>query len=170
MLSPSITKEQRRYTMSDLIKESTILPKSNYLLVDKKILPSYYEKVIEARTLLTSGKIKDVSEAVKAVGISRSTYYKYKDYIFTTNADTDGRKAVISFTLSHKPGILGEVLAVLSERGANILTITQNLPINSKAHVVMSLDVSCLKIEVDLLIKEINSIDKVSGTKLISIE
>ena len=143
---------------------------SKYLLVDKKILPDYYEKVIEARTLLSSGKIKDVSEAVKEVGISRSTYYKYKDYIFTTNSDTEGRKAVISFTLSHKPGILSEVLGKLSDEGANILTITQNLPINSKAHVVMSLDVSRLKTEVEALIKDINSIDKVSGTKLISIE
>lgn len=143
---------------------------SKYLLVDKCILPPYYDKVIEARILLSSGKIKDVSEAVKEVGISRSTYYKYKDYIFTTNSDTDGRKAVISFTLSHKPGILSEVLAKLSDEGANILTITQNLPINSKAHVVMSLDVSGLKCDIELLVKEINAIDKVSGTKLISIE
>lgn len=41
----------------------------NFLLVDKSILPDYYEKVIEARALLSSGKIKDVSEAVKQVGI-----------------------------------------------------------------------------------------------------
>ena len=104
---------------------------SKYLLVDKKILPEYYEKVIEARTLLASGKIKDVSEAVRAVGISRSTYYKYKDYIFTTNADTGGRKAIISFTLSHKPGILSEVLKCLSSYGANILTTSPpiDLPI-----------------------------------------
>ena len=143
---------------------------SKYLLVDKKILPSYYEKVIEARTLLSSGKIKDVSEAARAVGISRSTYYKYKDFIFTTNSATEGRKAVISFTLSHKPGILSEVLGKLSDEGANILTITQNLPINSKAHVVLSLDVSSLKTEIEVFIKEINAIDKVSGTKLVSIE
>ena len=120
--------------------------------------------------MLSSGKIKDVSEAVREVGISRSTYYKYKDYIFTTNTDTDGRKAIISFTLSHKPGILSEVLTKLSERGANILTITQNLPINSRAHVVMTLDISCLALELEDLLKEINSINKVSGTKLISVE
>ena len=152
-------KEQKKFMMN-----------SKYLLVDKKILPPYYEKVIEARTLLSSGKIKDVSEAVKEVGISRSTYYKYKDYIFTTNSDTDGRKAVISFTLSHKPGILNVVLGKLSEDGANILTITQNLPINSKAHVVMSLDVSGLKKDVECMTKEINTIDGVSGTKLVSNE
>lgn len=143
---------------------------SKYLLVDKKILPSYYEKVIEARTLLSSGKVKDVSIAVREVGISRSTYYKYKDYVFATNSDTEGRKAIISFTLAHKPGILSEVLGKISESGANILTITQNLPINSKAHVILTLDVSSLDVDLDELLKTVNSINKVSGTKLISIE
>ena len=50
---------------------------SKYLVVDKSILPGYYEKVEEARKLLESGKVKDVSQAAKQVGISRSTYYKY---------------------------------------------------------------------------------------------
>ncbi len=143
---------------------------SKYLLVDKQILPSYYEKVIEARSLLASGKVKDVSDAAKSVGISRSTYYKYKDYLFATNSDVDGRKAIISFTLSHKPGILSEVLTKLSENGANILTITQNLPVNSKAHVVLTLDVSELTQEISPLLKEINSINGVSGSKLIAVE
>ena len=144
--------------------------KDNYLLVDKSILPDYYEKVIEARTLLASGKYKDVSEAVRAVGISRSTYYKYKDYIFTLNDTTECRKAVLSFSLLHKTGILREVIAKLSEHGANILTITQNLPIQSLAHVVVLLDLSHVKISVEALTDVLNSIDGVSGARTISIE
>jgi len=145
--------------------------RSKYLLVDKSILPDYYEKVIEARTLISSGKVSDVSEAVKIVGISRSTYYKYKDYVFPTNTDTECRKAVLSFTLSHKAGLLGEVLGKLSEIGANILTITQNMPINSRAHVVASLDISCIAVaHPEELISILNGIDGVTGTKLISIE
>ena len=143
---------------------------NKYLLVDKKILPSYFEKVIEARELLASGATKDVTEAVKIVGISRSTYYKYKDYVFATNSALDGRKAIISLSLSHKPGILSKVLTMLSENGANILTITQNLPINARAHVILTLDVSGLMCEVEALVKNINKIEKVGGAKLISIE
>ncbi len=142
----------------------------NFLLVDKSILPDYYEKVIEARALLSSGKIKDVSEAVKKVGISRSTYYKYKDYVFALNPDLECRKAVISFTLSHKTGILSEVLGVFSECGTNILTISQNPPINSQAHVVISLDISHLILDADALIGKLSDIDGVFGARLISIE
>lgn len=142
----------------------------NFLLVDKSILPDYYEKVIEARALLSSGKIKDVSEAVKQVGISRSTYYKYKDYIYEPSADSECRKSVVSFTLPHRPGVLGEVLQIFSEYGANILTITQNPPIHECAHVVVSLDISHLLLSADSLMEKICAIDGVFGAKIISIE
>ena len=73
--------------------------KSKYLLVDKEILPECYLKVMEAKELLLGGKAKDVTEATKITGIARSTYYKYKDYVFSPNADTECRKAVISFSV-----------------------------------------------------------------------
>ena len=141
-----------------------------YLLVDKTILPSCYEKVVEARALISSGQVKDISDAVKRAGISRSTYYKYKDYVFALNTDTECRKAVITFTLSHKAGMLGEVLKKFSEVGANILTITQNLPINSKAHVVTSIDISLMKCDINNLIVQINDIAGVSSARLVAIE
>ena len=144
--------------------------KHKYLLIDTSILPDCYEKVIEARALLSAGKVKDVSEATKIVGISRSTYYKYKDYVFALNSDTECHKAILSFTLSHKTGVLGDVLKVLSENGANILTISQNLPINSQAHVVVTLDISHLASGTEDLVNKINEVDGATGTKLISVE
>ena len=80
--------------------------KSDFLIVHKKILPVYYEKVLEARQLVESGAVRDVSAAVRAVGISRSTYYKYKDFIYSPDNGDAGRKAVISMQLSHEIGVL----------------------------------------------------------------
>lgn len=144
--------------------------KSRFLLVDKEILPECYLKVMEAKELLLSGKAKDISEASKIIGIARSTYYKYKDYVFTPNSDTECRKAVISFTLFHKSGILSEVLNFISEKGANILTITQNLPVNKRANVVLSLDVSQLKNDITEILDELGAKDGVTSTKLLAIE
>ena len=143
---------------------------NKYLIIDKAILPTYYEKVIEARSMVENGRAKDVSDAVRKVGISRSTYYKYKDFVFAPNHDSIGRKAVIAFNLAHRAGALSEVLAVLSENGANILTITQNLPINGKAHVLLSFDTASLSREIELLLSQIGAIKGVTGTKLIAIE
>jgi chorismate mutase len=143
---------------------------SKYLLVDKQILPSYYEKVIEARSLLTSGNVKDVSEAAKAVGISRSTYYKYKDYIYSPGSGDAGRKAVISMLLSHEIGVLSTVLNKLSALDVNVLTISQNLPIRDIASVLMTLDVSKMNTTVEETIQTLNSITGVENLSLVAIE
>ena len=113
-----------------------------FLIVSKEILPDYYDKVIEARNLLSEGKVKGVSEAVKMVGISRSTYYKYKDFVFTPSENSMGRKALISVMLAHKKGALSEVLNYISSVNGNILTINQNIPINDVASVIISIDIS----------------------------
>ena len=105
----------------------------NYLIIHKSILPEYYSKVLEVRHLMESGKVRDVSQAVKDVGISRSTYYKYKDYILEPSEMAGGRKAVLSMMLAHAPGVLSALLSRISDAGASVLTITQSLPIHNRA-------------------------------------
>ena len=144
--------------------------RSKYLLVDREMLPECYLKVMDAKELILSGKAKDVSDACKMLGIARSTYYKYKDYVFAPNTDTECRKAVISFSLYHKSGLLSEVLNTLSSAGANILTITQNLPVNQRANVVISMDVSHVVGDISALLELLGKIDGVSSTKLLAIE
>ena len=55
---------------------------STYLMVDSKIVPGIYLKVIEAKAKIASGKFKSANDAIREVGISRSTFYKYKDCVF----------------------------------------------------------------------------------------
>lgn len=145
--------------------------KKNYLIIDTAILPDCYEKVVKAKTLAESGKAKDISEAVRQVGISRSTYYKYKDYIFSPGKDSSlGKKAVISFNLAHKTGALSEVLEVIRLQKANILTIHQNLPIGGKAHITLSVETANLQLDLDELVRSISARPGVSGAKLVAIE
>ena len=141
-----------------------------YLIVSKKILPDVYEKVIEARNLINNGSVKGISEAVKVVGISRSTYNKYKDYVFSPAENSIGRKAVISMMLKHEKGVLSNVLNYLSQENANILTINQSIPINGKASVNVSLDISDLNKSMDDVIAEMKKIKGASSVKLLSIE
>ena len=55
---------------------------SNYFVLKKKAVPEVLLKVVEAKRLLDSGKVESVQEATEQVGISRSSFYKYKDDIF----------------------------------------------------------------------------------------
>ena len=141
----------------------------NYLIVDKRILPAYYEKVIKARELLESTQVKEVSEAVKIVGISRSTYYKYKDFVFALDEKKE-RKAVLSLVLTHEKGILSQVLNLLYHYNASIITINQNIPINQQAAVLLSIDISEMDFPIPNIISALSQMQGVESVKLIAIE
>ncbi len=143
---------------------------SNYLIVHKSILPEYYEKVLACRRLMESGKVREVSQAVRQVGISRSTYYKYKDFIFEPSDLTGSRKAVYSMMLDHEPGVLSGLLALLSEIGASVLTITQSLPIHNKASVTISIDITDVNESVDSLSARLARIPGLDNLRLLAIE
>lgn len=142
----------------------------NYLIIHKDILPECYEHVLEAKRLLETGKVKEVSQAVKAVGISRSTYYKYKDYIMEPMNIESGRKAVLSIMLAHEPGVLGAVLTKISEGGGSVLTISQSLPIRGKASVTIALDVSRMGGTIAELMEAITMLTGVESAKLEAVE
>ena len=141
-----------------------------YLIVDKSALPDYFEKVVEARHLLESGRYTQVSDAVREVGISRSTYYKYKDKILDTSEVNIGRKAVLSMVLNHESGVLSKVLNCLSACKANILTITQSLPIRDQASVLISLDISNIDNSIETVLRALETSAGVEKVKLIAIE
>ena len=142
----------------------------NYLIIHKSILPEYYEKVLQVRRMMESGKKKDVSQCVREVGISRSTYYKYKDYILEPMALSGGRKAVLSMMLTHEPGVLSALLSCISQSGASVLTITQSLPIHGRASVTISLDVTELAADFSILMQMLEKVSGVEQVKLLAIE
>lgn len=141
-----------------------------YLMVEKSALPDYFLKVLEARRLLESGEYTQVSDAARAAGISRSTYYKYRDHILEPSRLTVGRKASLMLTLDHRAGMLSRVLSALSARRANILTITQSLPIHDRASIMLSIDLSQLTDTVDGLIDALSAIEGVEQARLLALE
>ena len=142
---------------------------NKYLIVDKNIVPDYFEKVIEARDLIKSGRCTNVSEAVKIVGISRSTYYKYKDSVFLPSDNDIGKKALISVMLEDKSGALSEVLNLISSCECNIITINQNIPINGVASVVISLDVSKATSHIEDILEKLETSKFILSSRLIAV-
>lgn len=141
----------------------------DYLIVHKDVLPDYFLKVLEARSLLESAQCSSVSEAVKSVGISRSTYYKYKDTVFKPREDF-GRKFTLSLLLSDQSGILSNVLNILYEYQTNIITIHQDIPINHNAIVIITLDSAQMDGNVDDLIKDLKKLNGVRRVRLMTME
>ena len=143
---------------------------SKYYVVSGDILPDVLEQVMQARILLQSGKAKRISEAVKMVGISRGTYYKYKDAVFSFNAEQSNRKAIISMILRNEKGILSKVLSLVSVKQVNVLAINQTIPINGIANVALTLDISDLEIGIQSLVSLIEAMPMVEKADLVAVE
>lgn len=142
----------------------------NFLVIDKRVLPEVFDKVILAKRLLKEGKVTEVTEASKQAGISRSVYYKYKDFVFEFAESSNGRKLIFSMRITHEKGILSSVLNFISEEGGNILTIDQGIPINNSAHVTITMDISSLEIETQQLLDQIKKVSGVEKVEFIAME
>lgn len=141
-----------------------------YLIINTKILPRVFEKVVEAKELLRTGQYKDITEVVKAVGISRSSYYKYKDYVFEVSEATNVQKATIGFWLTHKAGTLSKIIDRIASINGNILTINQDIPVNNTASVRITFDISNLTVDLTEFLDEVKSMDNVVEANLIAME
>ncbi len=115
--------------------------KTRYFVLRKKAVPEVLLKVVEAKRLLESGKVTSVQDATDLVGISRSSFYKYKDDIFPFHDNAKGKTITMVIQLEDEPGLLSVVLQTVAEFHANILTIHQSIPVNGIASLTLSVDV-----------------------------
>lgn len=143
---------------------------NKYLIVASDALPEVFHKVVEAKELLKQGKAKGVTEAAKIVGISRSTFYKYSDHVFTLEEGMRGHKVTVSFVLAHESGVLSHLLDSIAVSNGNVLTLSQEAPINGVANVNVTFDISKLNITIDELINSFRNLKGVVKAKLISME
>ncbi len=118
------------------MKEAT-----KYFVVKQKAVPEVLLKVVEAKRLIDSERAMSIQEAVEKVGISRSSFYKYKDDIFPFHDSTQGRTITLTFQMDDEPGLLSDVLKIVADFGANILTIHQSIPIGGVASLTISVQV-----------------------------
>ena len=115
--------------------------KTKYYLLRQKAVPEVLLKVAEAKKLIASEKAMTIQEATDQLGISRSSFYKYKEDIFEFHDNAQGTTITLTFQMEDEPGILSDVLKVIAEFGANILTIHQSIPINGVASLSLSVQV-----------------------------
>ena len=116
--------------------------KKRLYVVAEKALPEVLLKVVEAKKLLETEQVSTVQEATEKVGISRSSFYKYKEDIFPFHEDTRGKTVTFMMQMDDKPGLLSDVLKIIALYHANILTIHQTVPVNGVASLTLSIDLS----------------------------
>lgn len=116
------------------------MEKTKYYVVKKGALPEVLLKVVEVKRLLSLEKKLTIQEAADQVGISRSSFYKYKDDIFPFHETEKGQTITLVIQVEDKPGLLTELLGCIAVYDANVLTIHQSIPLNGVASITISLE------------------------------
>ena len=143
---------------------------TKYFVVKQKAIPEVLLKVVEAKRLLESEKVLTIQEAVDAVGISRSSFYKYKDDIFPFHDNSQGTTITLTFQMDDEPGILSDVLKIIAEYRANILTIHQSIPINGIASLTLSIQVLQTTGDISRMIEQLEGQPSVYHVKILAKE
>lgn len=146
------------------------MDEGKYFIVKKKAVPDVLLKVVEAKRLLDSEKVYTVQEAADIVGISRSSFYKYKDDIFPFYENTRGKTITFMLQIDDIPGLLSNILNCVAKNEANILTIHQSIPVNGIASLTLSIEIPSKLIDTSVLFNEIESINGIHYIKILSRE
>ena len=141
-----------------------------YYLVDRRVLPEVFIKVMEVKQRLNTGESVSVNEAVRKTGLSRSAYYKYKDSVLPFYEATSGKKVTLLITVENFQGILSSIITIIADSHANILTINQNIPINGLADISISIETVSMFGTVDDILKDIAKLAGVRKCEILSRE
>lgn len=144
--------------------------KTSYFVLKEKAVPEVLLKVVKAKTLLETGKVKSIGEAADQVGISRSSFYKYKDDIFPFHDDARGKTITMAIGLMDEPGLLSNILGKVASHKVNILTIHQSIPVGGVATLTLSGDVPEDGSDFSEMVDGIEKIDGINYVKILARE
>ena len=128
---------------------------TGYYLVKKRAVPEVLQKVVEANKLLASGGAKTVNEAAEKIGISRSSYYKFKDDIEEFHDSSAGTTLTLFAEINDETGLLSDMLRIIARSRANILTIHQSIPLNGVASLSISIQITQDTVNVNTMMTEL---------------
>lgn len=114
---------------------------TKYFVLKQKAVPEVLLKVVEAKRLIDSERSITVQGAADRVGISRSSFYKYRDDIFPFYDNAKGKTITLMLQMDDEQGLLSDILHMVAVYKANILTIHQSIPVNNVASLTLSVEV-----------------------------
>ena len=127
--------------------------KRHFLMVDAAVLPEVFLKVLKAKELLASGEARNISAATRAVDLSRSAFYKYKDCIF--DARSTQQIITVLATLLDENGALQALLGGISAAGGSVVTINQATPENGAAKVEVTVRTDTLRVSIEEMLAQL---------------
>ncbi|GIN60307.1 UPF0735 ACT domain-containing protein YszB [Robertmurraya siralis] len=138
-----------------------------FYLVREDVLPEAMKKTLEAKEMIERKKVESVWDAVQQVDLSRSAFYKYRDTVFPFHTIVKEKLITLFFHLEDRSGTLSQLLGVVASSGCNVLTIHQTIPLQGRAQVTMSLNITGMGIEINELLANLKKLEFVENVEVL---
>lgn len=143
------------------------ISEQRYYLVREDVLTEAMQKTLEVKRLLQREHMS-ILDAVNKAGLSRSAFYKYRDAVFPFHSIVKERILTVFLQLEDRSGTLATLLQSVAEARCNILTIHQTIPIQGRANVTLSLDVTAMELELETFLQQLKKLDFVESADVVS--
>ena len=141
--------------------------RKGYVRVRGEILPEAIKKTIRVKEMLKRGDARTINEAVERMELSRSAYYKYKDYVFPVYEASQNKIVTLTFLLEHKRGVLSSVLNTISSDSGSVLTINQGIPLQGVANATVSIETANMSVDLEALLDKLRMVDGVKRMEVL---
>ena len=143
------------YTLK--IQRGVIMGEDRLYIIREEILSDSLKKTLQVKQMIETGAAKTINEAVKKAGISRSAFYKYRDYVFPFSKFSKGKIITLSMVLEHIPGVLSSILDIVAASRGNVITINQSMPSMGVASVTLSIDTQYMEMGLETFLDKISN-------------
>ena len=143
------------------------ISEQRYYLVREDVLTEAMQKTLEVKKMLQRDHMS-ILDAVTKTGLSRSAFYKYRDAVFPFHSIVKERILTVFLQLEDRSGTLATLLQSVAEARCNILTIHQTIPIQGRANVTLSLDVTAMEMDLDTFLHQLKKLDFVESADVVS--
>ena len=140
---------------------------NRFYLVQEDILPEAIKKTIRVKEILNKGEVKTINDAVRQMDLSRSAYYKYKDFVFPFYETAQGKIVAITVNMTNESGRLSSILGEIAERNGSILTINQGIPLQGIARASISFETKEMNGTLEELLDAVRALEGIIKVEII---
>lgn len=124
-----------------------------FYLVDFQVLPEAIKKTIRIKESLKNGRVKTINEALSAMNISRSAYYKYKDHVEPVTGAVKERSITYFIMMQNDFSLLNKIM-----ENNDVLSINSGVAFGENVPTIISFKTKMTLADINLLAESIRRI------------
>lgn len=129
-----------------------------FYLVDFQVLPEAIKKTIRIKESLKNGRVKTINEALSAMNISRSAYYKYKDHVEPVTGAVKERSITYFIMTQNDFSLLNKIMRKIKKENNDVLSINSGVAFGENVPTIISFKTKMTLADINLLAESIRRI------------